>query len=100
MQWTTFASPMRSVTQVQCTSIADTLAFLRNVFFFSFLFTVINYQVLIFTQKKMSGGGTSANCWLSVAGNLGETKKIPIPKHTMEVNVQVSLLFCFLNPPS
>ncbi|ELU14295.1 hypothetical protein CAPTEDRAFT_228570 [Capitella teleta] len=50
--------------------------------------TVIGYQVLIFTQKKMSGGGTSANCWLSMSGSLGETKRIPIPKHTMEMNLQ------------
>ncbi|XP_078000435.1 DENN domain-containing protein 5B-like [Glandiceps talaboti] len=50
----------------------------------SFITTRISYRVLIFTSKKFNSA-TSANPWLSVAGELGDTGIIPLQKHAVEL---------------
>jgi len=53
---------------------------------------VIQYRVLVFPRLKLSGGGsTTANCWLSIAGQYGETEQIPLPKHTLDITIKVSV---------
>jgi len=48
--------------------------------------------VLVFPRLKLSGGGsTTANCWLSIAGQYGETEQIPLPKHTLDITIKVSV---------
>lgn len=54
-----------------------------NCFTNTFVNTNMTYRVLIVPSKR-SSTFTSANCWISIAGNLGETKKIPIPRNTLE----------------
>uniref|UniRef100_A0A8D8PXI4 DENN domain-containing protein 5B n=1 Tax=Cacopsylla melanoneura TaxID=428564 RepID=A0A8D8PXI4_9HEMI len=54
-----------------------------NCFTNTFVNTNMTYRVLIAPSKR-SSTFTSANCWISIAGNLGETKKIPIPRNTLE----------------
>ncbi|KAI5696562.1 hypothetical protein M8J75_014663 [Diaphorina citri] len=54
-----------------------------NCFTNTFVNTNMTYRVLIVPSKR-SSNFTSANCWISIAGNLGETKKIPIPRNTLE----------------
>lgn len=54
-----------------------------NCFTNTFINTNMTYRVLI-SPSKRSSSFTSANCWISIAGNLGETKKIPIPRNTLE----------------
>lgn len=54
-----------------------------NCFTNTFINTNMTYRVLIVPSKR-SSTFTSANCWISIAGNLGETKKIPIPRNTLE----------------
>jgi len=51
---------------------------------------VIQYQVLVFPRLKLSGGGsTTANCWLSIGGQYGETEEIQLPKHTLDITIKV-----------
>ena len=45
----------------------------------------IPYRVLIFPRQK-----TSANCWFSLAGQLGETPHVSIAKHTLDYVYEVS----------
>ena len=48
-------------------------------------FLAIPYRVLIFPRQK-----TSANCWFSLAGQLGETPHVSIAKHTLDYVYEVS----------
>ena len=51
---------------------------------------VIQYRVLVFPRLKLSGGGsTTANCWLSIAGQYGETEEVQLPKHTLDITIKV-----------
>jgi len=51
---------------------------------------VIQYRVLVFPRLKLSGGGsTTANCWLSIGGQYGETEQIQLPKHTLDITIKV-----------
>ena len=44
----------------------------------------------MFPRLKLSGGGsTTANCWLSIGGQYGETEQIQLPKHTLDITVKV-----------
>ena len=44
----------------------------------------------MFPRLKLSGGGsTTANCWLSIGGQYGETEQIQLPKHTLDVTIKV-----------
>lgn len=53
------------------------------------IFPEIPYRVLIFPVQKTSGATTTANCWFSLAGQLRETSRIPISKHTLDISIQV-----------
>jgi len=54
------------------------------------VFIVIQYRVLVFPRLKLSGGGsTTANCWLSIGGQYGETEQIQLPKHTLDITIKV-----------
>jgi len=57
---------------------------------------VIQYRVLVFPRLKLSGGGsTTANCWLSIGGQYGETEQIQLPKHTLDITIKVDTgVFC------
>jgi len=47
--------------------------------------------VLVFPRLKLSGGGsTTANCWLSIGGQYGETEEIQLPKHTLDITIKVA----------
>jgi len=44
----------------------------------------------VFPRLKLSGGGsTTANCWLSIGGQYGETEEIQLPKHTLDITIKV-----------
>lgn len=44
----------------------------------------------MFPRLKLSGGGsTTANCWLTVGGQYGETEEIQLPKHTLDITIKV-----------
>ena len=57
-------------------------------------FLVMPYRVVVFPSRKLSASTTSANAWIIVAGTLGETKLIPLPRQTLEIVFQVSFLKC------
>lgn len=50
----------------------------------TFTSTIMPYRVVIFPSRKLSASTTSANAWLIVAGTLGETKLITLPRQTLE----------------
>ncbi|XP_078329219.1 DENN domain-containing protein 5A-like isoform X4 [Crassostrea virginica] len=54
----------------------------------SFLNTVVPYKVLIYPSPKFGCSTTSANPWISFAGQQGETGVIDIPKGCLEFNVE------------
>lgn len=53
------------------------------------LHTVVPYKVLIYPSPKFGCSTTSANPWISFAGQHGETGVIEIPKGCLEFNVEV-----------
>lgn len=55
----------------------------------AFLPTVVPYKVLIYPSPKFGCSTTSANPWISFAGQHGETGVIEIPKGCLEFNVEV-----------
>jgi len=58
---------------------------------------VIQYRMLVFPRLKLSGGGsTTANCWLSIGGQYGETEQIQLPKHTLDITIKVVSSVCQL----
>jgi len=54
----------------------------------TFTSTVIPYRILVFPRHKLSGGTTTANCWFSLAGHLGDSGQVPIPKHTLDISLK------------
>lgn len=54
-----------------------------------YFFAVMPYKVLIFPSLKFGCSTTSANPWISLAGQLGETGMIEIPKGCLECNIEV-----------
>ncbi|XP_059154011.1 DENN domain-containing protein 5B-like isoform X2 [Physella acuta] len=50
--------------------------------------TVVPYRVLIYPSTKLGCSTTSANVWLSVAGQLGETGTIDVAKSLLEMNFE------------
>ncbi len=52
-------------------------------------FAVIPYRVLIFPRQGGGGATTTSNCWFSLAGQMGETPHVPIPKHALDISVEV-----------
>ncbi|XP_070536511.1 DENN domain-containing protein 5B-like isoform X2 [Ptychodera flava] len=53
----------------------------------SFISTKITYKVLVFVSKKFNSA-TSANPWISIAGELGDTGIIQIPKSAVELTFE------------
>ena len=53
-----------------------------------FYIAVIPYRILVFPRHKLSGGTTTANCWFSLAGHLGDSGQVPIPKHTLDISLK------------
>ncbi|CAG0883872.1 unnamed protein product [Darwinula stevensoni] len=50
--------------------------------------TVIPYQVIIIPTRKMSASTTTANVWVRIAGTLGETKPIQVPRGSNQMFFQ------------
>ncbi|XP_046341976.1 DENN domain-containing protein 5B-like isoform X2 [Haliotis rufescens] len=50
--------------------------------------TVVPYRVLIYPSTKFACGTTSAVPWISIAGQLGETGVMDIPKGCLEFSVE------------
>ncbi|CAG5114611.1 unnamed protein product [Candidula unifasciata] len=65
---------------------------LNAVDFFCFTNTfpnsVVPYRVLIYPSSKLGCSTTSANVWLSVAGQLGETGEMEVAKSLLELNFE------------
>ncbi|ESO93313.1 hypothetical protein LOTGIDRAFT_232739 [Lottia gigantea] len=65
---------------------------LNAVDFFSFtntfVNTMINYKVLIYPSTKFGCATTTANPWISIAGQLGESGVLDIPRGCLEFNFQ------------
>ncbi|GFR82162.1 DENN domain-containing protein 5A [Elysia marginata] len=65
---------------------------LNAVDFFCFTNTfpnsVVPYRVLIYPSTKLGGSTTSANVWVSVAGQLGETGVMEVTKSLLEHNFE------------
>ena len=57
--------------------------------FFIYFFLVVPYKVMIFPSPKFGCSTTSANPWVCIAGQLGQTGPIEIPKGFLEFNVEV-----------
>lgn len=52
--------------------------------------TELPYRVVLFTSRKMSAATTTANAWVSLAGSLGHTPKIPLTRtHQNQMVFQV-----------
>ncbi|XP_074642323.1 DENN domain-containing protein 5B-like isoform X3 [Tubulanus polymorphus] len=50
----------------------------------TFIKTVSMFRVIIYPGKKFSVSTTTANCWISLSGQLGQTCNIHIPKGVLE----------------
>lgn len=50
----------------------------------TFANTVVPYRILVFPSTKLGGSTTSANVWLSVAGQLGDSGRMDLPKSLLE----------------
>uniref|UniRef100_A0A1B6CZ38 UDENN domain-containing protein n=2 Tax=Clastoptera arizonana TaxID=38151 RepID=A0A1B6CZ38_9HEMI len=55
-----------------------------NCFTNSYTNTRIPYRVAIFVAHRTNAASTSANCWITVSGTLGETQRVPISKGILE----------------
>ncbi|XP_013380096.1 DENN domain-containing protein 5B isoform X2 [Lingula anatina] len=54
----------------------------------TFTSTIIPYRVLIFPSRKFQGYATSANPYICLAGNLGDTGVVQVARHTLEILVE------------
>lgn len=52
------------------------------------------YRVVIFPSKKLGAATTSANVWVSISGNMGETQQVKTPRGTLEFVFHVISLPC------
>lgn len=48
------------------------------------------YRVVIFPSKKFGAATTSANVWVAISGNMGETQQVKTPRGTLEFVFHVS----------
>ncbi|XP_037031285.1 DENN domain-containing protein 5B isoform X2 [Bradysia coprophila] len=46
--------------------------------------TKLPYRVVIFPSKKFGAATTSANVWVAISGNMGETQQVKTPRGTLE----------------
>lgn len=54
-----------------------------------FLLTVIPYHILIVPSKKLGGSMFTANPWICISGELGETQILQIPRNVLEMTFEV-----------
>ncbi|XP_050393892.1 DENN domain-containing protein 5B isoform X2 [Patella vulgata] len=54
----------------------------------TFMNTMVAYKVLIFPSTKFGCATTTANPWICVAGQLGETGVVEVPRGCLEFNVE------------
>ena len=55
------------------------------------LFAAITYKVVIKTGKQLGGSTTTAQVWMTLAGNITDTGVMNIPKNENEFRFQVRL---------
>ena len=55
------------------------------------LFAAITYKVVIKTGKQLGGSTTTAQVWMTLAGNITDTGVMNIPKNENEFRFQVTL---------
>lgn len=65
---------------------------ITRVLFAITLVLVITYRIVIVPNKK--GTTTSANLWIVLSGTLSETKKVALPKATLNVEFKVQSFRC------
>lgn len=51
--------------------------------------TVIPYHILIVPSKKLGGSMFTANPWICISGELGETQTLQIPRNVLEMTFEV-----------
>lgn len=56
-----------------------------------FLFAVIPYHILIVPSKKLGGSMFTANPWICISGELGETGVLQIPRNILEMTFEVCI---------
>ncbi|KAK7476297.1 hypothetical protein BaRGS_00032490, partial [Batillaria attramentaria] len=54
----------------------------------TFTNTVVPYKVLVYPSTKLGCSTTSANVWVSVAGQLGDSGKMELPKSLLELSFE------------
>lgn len=63
------------------------LMFLFQNFMTNCFVSVISYRLVIVPSRK--GTTTSANVWVVLSGTLSETKRVPVPKSTLNFDFRV-----------
>lgn len=84
---TIFASriPIQQQVRILCKSNDDGF-----VTCLSFSDQELPYRVVIFPSKKFGAATTSANVWVAISGNMGETQQVKTPRGTLEFVFHVS----------
>lgn len=59
------------------------------------LFAVIPYHILIVPSKKLGGSMFTANPWICISGELGETGVLQIPRNILEMTFEVCIVDTF-----
>lgn len=54
--------------------------------------TVIPYHILIVPSKKLGGSMFTANPWICISGELGETQILQIPRNVLEMTFEVCVI--------
>lgn len=65
---------------------------------FLLVFAVIPYHILIVPSKKLGGSMFTANPWICISGELGETGVLQIPRNILEMTFEVCIAWykkCF-----
>lgn len=63
---------------------------ISEVLFF-LVFAVIPYHILIVPSKKLGGSMFTANPWICISGELGETGVLQIPRNILEMTFEVCI---------
>ena len=71
---------------LRCTDIIR--QFLSNVIG---SFAAITYKVVVKTGKQLGGSTTTAQAWMTLAGNITDTGVMKIPKNENEFRFKVTL---------
>jgi hypothetical protein len=54
---------------------------------------VIPYHILIVPSKKLGGSMFTANPWICISGELGETHILQIPRNMLEMTFEVRVVW-------